>query len=468
MTVKTRFAPSPTGMLHIGGARTALFNYLFAKHNAGEFLIRIEDTDKERSTEEAIKVIMAGLDWLGLKHDAEIIYQSKRQERHKAMAEKLVAEGKAYYCYATKEELDLLRNEAMQNNTRYKYDRRWRDKDKSLAPADVKHVIRLKAPLSGVTKFNDLVQGEITIPNSDQDDLILVRADGNPTYMLAVVVDDHDMGISHVIRGDDHLTNTSKQILIYEALGFPVPKFAHISLIHGPDGKKMSKRHGATAITEYQDLGVLAEAMRNYLLRLGFSHKDAEIISDAEAIKWFDFVNVGKSPARFDQKKLEYLNSHYLKQKDDVELFKILKKEYPDLSDLEQQRLLKLIPEIKLRSVYLTDFCRSCQFLLESFIATDNLTEKAIKILSKDGSNLPGLLQKIAEIDNFTHDNLYQALQKFAEDKGLKLKIYAQLIRVALTGSHASPSIFEVMEIFGKEEVLKRLNLLSQKLEIEM
>ena len=379
--VITRFAPSPTGMLHIGGARTALFNYLFAQNQQGKFLLRIEDTDKERSTEEAITEILSSLKWLGIDYDGEIFYQSKAANRHKQIAERLVKEGKAYYCYATVEELDALRQEASKNNKRFKYDRRWREAGTKEIPSGVEPVIRIKAPLAGVTEFDDQVQGSITINNQEHDDFVILRNDGSPTYMLAVVVDDHDMGITHIIRGDDHLTNCSKQILLYEALGWEKPVFAHIPLIYGQDGRKMSKRHGATAVSEYKNMGYLAIAMRNYLLRLGFSHGDDEIITDEQAIAWFNLQNLGKSPARFDIKKLNNLNGHYLRETSDKILLEHIINNIGELSEIELERLVKLIPELKIRSITLNDLVYSAKFIKEDFMILDELTDKAKVIL---------------------------------------------------------------------------------------
>ena len=313
MSVVTRFAPSPTGFLHIGGARTALFNRLFARHHGGRYLVRIEDTDRERSTKEAIGAIFDGLSWLGLMGDEEPVFQSTRQERHAAMARELLARGGAYPCYATAEELAEMRERARAEGRSVRYDGRWRDRDPSEAPPGVKPVIRLKAPQEGETVIDDLVQGEVRFANSQLDDMVLLRSDGTPTYMLSVVVDDHDMGITHVIRGDDHLNNAARQTQLYLALGWEPPRFAHVPLIHGPDGAKLSKRHGALSVGAYREMGFLPEAMRNYLLRLGWAHGDEEIILDEQAIAWFGLEAVGRSPARFDMQRLTNLNAHYLR-----------------------------------------------------------------------------------------------------------------------------------------------------------
>lgn len=456
--IVTRFAPSPTGMLHIGGARTALFNYLFAKANSGKFLLRIEDTDKERSTDAAKEVILEGLAWLGLDHDGEIVYQSEREARHQEMVRRLIDKGEAYYCYASKEELAELREQAMQENKRFKYDRRWRDRDASEAPAGVEPVVRIKAPIDGVTKFKDLIQGEITIPNDDLDDFIIQRSDGSPTYMFAVVVDDHDMEISHVIRGDDHLANVAKQMLVYNAFGWDMPEFAHIPLIYGEDGKKLSKRHGATSVTEFRDMDYLPVAMRNYLLRLGFSHGDDEIISDSQAVEWFNLGSVGKSPARFDYKKLDSLNSHYFHQIDNKELIaQIQQKLVRDLSKEELRRFEALMSELKVRARNFEELFLSSKFLLEDFDLKNSLSENALKIVNDNRDLLVPLVSFVEGIADFAHDALYEGCKAFAEDNGYKMKNVAGVIRSALTASHISPSIFEVMEILGKEEVVTRL-----------
>ena len=457
--VKVRFAPSPTGMLHIGSARTALFNYLFARHNGGEYLLRIEDTDKARSTKEAEAEILASMNWLGLNADKDPIYQSKRESRHKEVVAQLLAENKAYHCYATKEELDELRETAIKNKQRFKYDNRWRERNPNEAPAGITPVVRIKAPLNGHTKFNDLVQGEIKVNNEEIEDFIILRSDGTPTYMLAVVIDDIDMAITHVIRGDDHLSNTPKQIILYNALIATCPEFAHIPLIYGADGKKMSKRHGATAASEYQELGYLPEAMRNYLLRLGFSHGDDEIISDADAISWFNFTNVGKSPARFDFKKLDNLNAHYLKHKNNDELMFFLAAQYPDLTELEKSRINKLLDEIKARAKNLIELKHAILFLRENFGERLTLTDKAQKDIAKLVDQQIKIIDFYKEIDSFKHDNLYEKTKIFAEQEDIKLKFIAAFLRAKLTGSHVSPSIFEIMELLGRDEVLKRLSM---------
>ncbi len=456
MTNIVRFAPSPTGMLHIGGARTALFNYLFARSTSGKYLLRIEDTDKARSTKEAEQEILESLSWLGLSPDEEPLYQSASEERHIEVAKQLLASGKAYKCYATKEELQQLREEAQNNNQRFKYDRRWRERDEVEAPQDVEPVIRIKAPLTGVTKFTDRVQGKITIKNEEQDDFIILRADGTPTYMLAVVVDDHDMGVTHIIRGDDHLTNAAKQILIYEALGWQVPEFVHIPLIYGADGKKMSKRHGATAVSEYKELGYLPEALRNYLLRLGFAHGDAEIISDAQAIEWFNLEALGKSPARFDFKKLDNLNAHYFRETPDSELIEYIDKHYGGLDPEEQRRMQALLAELKNRATNYESLASATKFLRLDF-KIENLEDKAAKQLQESNIYAEKIIAHLENQQDFTHQALYESCKVFAEEAEIKFKQVAAFIRIGLTGSHISPSIFEIMEVLGKDEVLRRL-----------
>lgn len=463
MKVVTRFAPSPTGYLHIGGARTALFNWLFARHHGGKFLLRIEDTDRERSTKDAIDAILDGLDWLGLEWDDREYYQFSRAKRHKEVAEQLVKEGKAYYCYCSKEELEVMRANAQAAKQPFKYDGTWRDRDPSEAPKGAKPVVRLKAPLEGETVIEDKVQGRVVVPNKDLDDMVLLRSDGTPTYMLAVVVDDHDMGITHVIRGDDHLTNASRQKLLFDALGWDVPIFAHIPLIHGPDGAKLSKRHGALGVEAYRDMGYLAETMRNYLLRLGWSHGDDEIISTEQAIEWFGLENVGKSPSRFDMKKLDNLNGHYIREADNgrlvTEVTKLLTKNTGKrLSDDAHRYITDMMNELKSRAKTLPELADSAGFLtLDKPI---EFTDKAKSLLNDDGKALLAeIIAEFEKVDNFTHDNLHLAMQGFCERKELKLGAVMGVVRAAITGSHMSPSMFKVLEVFGKDESLRRLKV---------
>jgi len=383
MSVVVRFAPSPTGYLHIGGARTALFNWLYARHCRGRYLLRIEDTDRARSTEAAIQAIFDGLEWLELMPDEPPVFQSQRIERHREVAERLLAEGKAYYCWCSPEELEEMRARARAEKRPVRYDRRCRERDPASAPADVRPVVRLKMPIEGETVIEDLVQGTVRIANEQLDDMILLRSDGTPTYMLSVVVDDHDMGITHVIRGDDHLTNAFRQYQLYRAMGAPVPAFAHIPLIHGPDGAKLSKRHGALSVIEYREMGILPEAMRNYLMRLGWSHGDQEIISTEEAIAWFDIRDVGRSPARFDMNKLLSLNAHYLREKPDAELVRLvlprLEAAGIRVEDAARQRLEAGMAGLKLRARTLVELAEAARIYVQPRPVP--LTAKAAKLL---------------------------------------------------------------------------------------
>ncbi len=461
MTVVTRFAPSPTGFLHIGGARTALFNWLFAKHHGGRFLLRIEDTDRARSTPEAVEAIFDGMQWLGLEWEGEPIMQFARSPRHAEVAHQLLAEGKAYYCYCTPEELQTMRDEAKAAGKPIRYNGYWRDRSASEAPEGVAPVIRLKAPQSGETVINDLVQGEVRIANEQLDDMILLRGDGTPTYMLSVVVDDHDMGITHVIRGDDHLTNAFRQTQLYRAMGWDVPAFAHIPLIHGPDGAKLSKRHGALGAETYRDMGYLPEAMRNYLLRLGWGHGDDEIISTEQAIEWFDLNGVGRSPSRFDFTKLANLNGHYLRQADNERLVGLLtpfieKSLSVPLGDEGRKRLLDGMNGLKERAKTLVELADSALFYIRPRPLP--LDEKAEKILDQAARQL---LSEIADglksLPSWNKEELEGYIRALAEKKSEKLGKLAQPLRAALSGSNVSPPVFEVMEILGKQESLARI-----------
>ena len=453
MTVITRFAPSPTGLLHIGSARTALFNYLFAKHHNGRFLLRIEDTDKKRSTSEATKAILDGLNWLGLKYDGTPFYQSQREERHKEIALELLKKGQAYYCYTSTEELASLRQEAEKNSKVFRFQSPWRDKQPSQS-ISAKPVIRIKSPIEGFSLIQDRVQGEVKVTNSELDDMIILRSDGTPTYNLAVVVDDHDMGITHVIRGDDHLNNAFRQKIIYQAMDWSVPEFAHIPLIHGSDGAKMSKRHGATGVMEYKEMGYLPEALRNYLLRLGWSHGDAEIISDEQAIQWFNLEKIGRSPARFDFDKLNNLNKHYLKELNSDKLLELL-----DLqSSKNKEKLARALNFIKERANHLNDLKEAVKVYEDNF--TQDLAEKDQNILLEKENLLQELRKIIAEITDFNHDNIKNSLSNYAEKNGLKMKDFGPALRIILTFSSSSAGgIFEIMEILGQKETLRRLDL---------
>ena len=460
MTVITRFAPSPTGFLHIGGARTALFNWLYAKHHGGQFYLRIEDTDRERSTPEATAAILDGLKWLGLDWEGDAVYQYARAARHADVAHELIKHGKAFKCYATQDEIEAFRKA----NPNAKFRSPWRDAPPSFPPAsegDVRggntpYVIRLKAPLEGETVVDDKVQGRVTVKNSEMDDMVMLRSDGTPTYMLAVVVDDHDMGITQVIRGDDHLTNTFRQLMIYNAMGWEAPSFAHIPLIHGADGAKLSKRHGAIGVEVYRDMGYLPEAIRNYLLRLGWGHGDDEMISTAQAIEWFDLDGVGKSPSRFDYAKLDNLNGHYIREADDVRLVDLIIPRLGTVSDAGKALLLRGMNGLKQRAKTLVELAESAAF----YVATRplNLDDKARDILEKGGRDtLRTLLPKFEAISDWKHDALEQVCREYAESAGVKLGWVAQPLRAALSGKTVSPGVFEVMEVLGKEESLGRL-----------
>ncbi len=453
MSVITRFAPSPTGFLHIGGARTALFNWLFARHYGGKFLLRIEDTDRSRSTQEAIDAILKGLQWLGLDWDNDPVFQNSNATRHVEIARTLLNEGKAYYCYCSPKELAEMKDLAKTEGRPPIYDGRWRDRDPSHAPSDRKPVIRLKMPRNGHTEIHDSVQGMVTVQNNQLDDMILVRSDGTPTYMLAVVVDDHDMKVSHVIRGDDHLTNTFRQKQLYESLGWPAPSFSHIPLIHGQDGAKLSKRHGALGVEAYQGMGFLPEALRNYLARLSWSHGDEEIFSTQKAIEWFDGSSIGKSSARFDMVKLTNLNGHYLKTSSNERLLSILQETYSISSPLQSTRILHGLTGLKERSKTLIELWESAQIYI--WDTPISYTEKALKFLSNKDF-LKQLMDKMLQVSIWEEASLHEWAKDFAEANSLKLGAVAQPIRAALTGSTVSPSVFEVAAIIGRDLTKKR------------
>jgi len=459
MTVVTRFAPSPTGYLHIGGARTALFNWLFARHHGGKYLLRIEDTDRERSTEAAIKAIIDGLHWLGLDPDEPPVFQSARAERHAEVARELLAKGNAYYCYATPEELEEMRATAKAEGRPIRYDGRWRDRDPADAPPGVKPVIRLKAPQEGETAVEDRVQGLVTVANAQLDDMVLLRANGTPTYMHSVVVDDHDMGITHVIRGADHLTNTFRQVQLYRACGWEPPVFAHVPLIHGPDGAKLSKRHGALGVEAYREMGYLPEALRNYLLRLGWAHGDAEIISTDQAIEWFDLDEVGRSPSRFDFAKLDNLNAHYIREaSNDRLLEEILPRLTAKLGPIDEagaSRVLRGMASLKNRARTLVDLAKSAEIYVRGRPVLPD--EKAVKILTPEARARLGRLASAFTGVAWSGPELEAAARRLADAEGLKLGDVAQPLRAAVTGSAVSPPIFEVLEILGPEESLARI-----------
>ncbi len=466
MTVVTRFAPSPTGFLHIGGARTALFNWLYARARGGKMLLRIEDTDRERSTQAAIDAILDGLKWLGIEWDGDTIYQFARSARHREVVETLLAAGHAYRCYTSPEELTQMREAARRDGRTKLYDGRWRDRDPSEAPLGVKPTVRLKAPLVGETVIEDQVQGRVVWQNENLDDLVLLRSDGSPTYMLAVVVDDHDMAVTHVIRGDDHLTNAARQKQIYDALGWPVPVMAHIPLIHGPDGSKLSKRHGALGIDAYRAMGYLPAALRNYLVRLGWAHGDQEIFSTEEMIAAFDLPQIGRSPARFDFAKLENLDGHYIRQSDAAELLAAIERLLPHIAEgtalaakltpVLRQQLLAAMPSLKERAKTLLDIIDGARFLFAD--RPIPLDDKAGALLTPDArSLLADIAAQLAGVEPWTTEATEQAVRMFAEQKGAKLGAVAQPLRAALTGRTTSPGIFEVLTVLGKPESLARL-----------
>jgi glutamyl-tRNA synthetase len=465
--VVTRFAPSPTGFLHIGGARTALFNWLYAKHFGGRFLLRIEDTDRERSTQAAVDAIIDGLRWLGLDWDDEAISQFQRADRHREVAHQLLASGGAYRCYASTEELDEMREKARLEGRPMRYDGRWRDRDPSEAPPGVAPVIRLRARQEGETVIDDAVQGKVVFANKDLDDLVLLRSDGNPTYMFAVVVDDHDMAVTNIIRGDDHLTNAARQTQIYQALGWNVPAMAHIPLIHGPDGAKLSKRHGALGVDAYRAMGYLPEALRTYLARLGWSHGDKEFFTTEELIAAFDLSSVGRSPSRFDYAKLENVNGHYMRAASDDALFKALIDTLPylaggpevaaKLGEGKRAPLRAAIPGLKERAKTLVELIDGAAFL---FAARPlKMDAKAEEILARAGRlHLQNLLPRLAALKDWTAASAEDVVRAYAEKQGAKLGVVAQPLRAALTGRSTSPGIFDVLAVLGREESLGRIS----------
>ena len=453
--VVTRFAPSPTGYLHIGGARTALFNWLYARHHGGTYLLRIEDTDRARSTEPAIAAIFDGLEWLGLAGDEPATFQFARSDRHAEVAHQLLAAGHAYRCYLTQEELAARREAAQAERRTFRIDSEWRDADPASAPAGQPFVVRIKAPREGETVIEDLVQGRVAVNNAELDDFVLLRSDGTPTYMLAVVVDDHDMGVTHVIRGDDHLNNAFRQLAIIRHMGWPEPVYAHVPLIHGHDGAKLSKRHGALGVDAYRDeLGVLPEAMFNYLLRLGWGHGDEEIISRDQAVEWFDIANVGKSPSRFDLAKLLNLNGHYLREADDVRLAALVA---PRMSGpVDEALLARAMPVLKVRAKDLNELAANAAFLFAQRPLT--IEDKAAALLTDDARGLLGQVNtRIAAQNDWTLESLEASLKAMAEEMGLGLGKLAQPLRAALTGQTTSPGIFDVLVLLGRDESLARI-----------
>jgi glutamyl-tRNA synthetase len=465
-TIVTRFAPSPTGFLHIGGARTALFNWLYARGRGGKMLLRVEDTDRERSTQAAIDAILDGLTWLGIEWDGDTVYQFSRAARHREIVEQLLASGRAYRCYATPEELAEMREKARAEGRAKLYDGRWRDRQPGEAPSGAKPAIRLRAPVTGETVIEDQVQGRVVWQNENLDDLVLLRGDGTPTYMLAVVVDDHDMNVTHIIRGDDHLTNAARQKQIYDALGWEVPVMAHIPLIHGPDGSKLSKRHGALGVDAYRAMGFLPAALRNYLVRLGWAHGDQEIFSTEEMIAAFDLPQIGRSPARFDFAKLENLNGHYIRTSRDEDLVAEIERLLPHIAqgtelaakltpDL-RARLIVAMPGLKERAKTLIELIESARFLYAD--RPLQLDEKAAGILNSDSRAMIGtLMPALSAIEEWSAQATEEAVRAFSEQRGLKLGAVAQPLRAALTGKTTSPGIFDVLAVLGKPESLARL-----------
>jgi len=462
--IVARFAPSPTGYLHIGGARTALFNWAFARHVGGKMLLRIEDTDRERSTDAAVGALLDGLSWLGVTWDEEPIFQFARAPRHAEVAHELLARGQAYYCYCTPEELEKMREDARAAGKPPRYNGYWRDRDPAEAPAGVKPVIRIKAPLSGEIVVDDHVQGKVVFKTENLDDFIILRSDGTPTYMLAVVVDDHDMDVTHIIRGDDHLTNAARQIIIYNGMGWEVPEMAHIPLIHGPDGAKLSKRHGALGVDAYRKLGYLPEALRNYLARLGWSHGDDEIFSTEQMVAWFSLDALNKGAARFDFVKLESVNGHYIREADPDRLYDVMvatareNDRQVDVDGLKANRgtVLKALPELQPRAKTVLELIDLAQFiyavrpLVIEPAAEEQLTPAARAMLGELGEIL-------GKLGDWSVPAIEAEARTFAEGKQLKLGKVAQPLRAALTGRIISPGIFEVMILIGKAESLSRL-----------
>ena len=461
----TRFAPSPTGFLHIGGARTALFNWLYSKHTGGKFLLRIEDTDRERSTDAAIAAIIDGLKWLELDWDGEPVMQFQRVERHREAVEELLKRGNAYRCYCTPDDLDAMRKQAEAEGKPPIYNGLWRDRDPSEAPVGVKPAIRLKTPRSGETVIEDQVQGRVVFQNENLDDLIILRSDGTPTYNLAVVVDDHDMGVTHGIRGVDHLTNAARQTQIYLGLGWDVPSFAHVPLIHGPDGAKLSKRHGALGVEAYRAMGYLPAALRNYLVRLGWSHGNEEIIPLDKMVEWFDLDGVGRSPARFDFAKLEDLNGHYIRQTPESELLDRIRQALPEMENGPElvakfaaagwDKLAAALPSLKQRAKTLKDLVDGASYVIAE--RPLQLDDKASKLLTDDARALLTTLLPRLEAADWTATSIEAEVRRFAEETGAKLGSVAQPLRAALTGRSVSPPVFDVMAVLGRDEALARI-----------
>jgi glutamyl-tRNA synthetase len=457
--IVTRFAPSPTGYLHIGGARTALFNWLYARGRGGKFLLRIEDTDRARSTPEATEAILKGLDWLGLDHDGEVVSQAAAAERHAEVAHELLARGAAYKCFSPQEEIEAFREAARAEGKSTLFQSPWRDADPATHP-DRPFVVRLRTPQDGTTVIQDQVQGDVTIRNDQLDDMVLLRSDGTPVYMLAVVVDDHDMGVTHVIRGDDHLNNAARQMGIYTAMGWDIPVWAHIPLIHGPDGKKLSKRHGALGVEEYQAMGYPAAGMRNYLARLGWSHGDDEFFNDAQAQEWFDLKGIGKSPSRFDFKKLENLSGQHIAVADDAALLHELKQylvaaHLPPLTSAQEDGMARAMYCLKDRARTFPEIIEKAEFVLTSRPIEPD--EKAAKQLDTVSRGILRLLTPQLQNVSWTRDELEAVTSRFADAHGTKFGKLAGPLRAALAGRAVTPSVFDMMLVLGRDEALARL-----------
>lgn len=457
--VVTRFAPSPTGFLHIGGARTALYNWLYARRHGGSFLLRIEDTDRARSTDAAIEAILSGIKWLGLDWDGDAVSQFDQAARHRAIAEDMLDKGTAYKCYATAEETAALRTQARENGGVFLGDM-WRDRVPDAATTDLPYSIRIKMPRDGETTIDDRVQGAVTVQNSTLDDMIILRSDGTPTYMLAVVVDDHDMEVTHVIRGDDHLNNTFRQAQIYNAMQWDLPIYSHIPLIHGSDGKKLSKRHGALGVDAYAEMGFLPAAMRNYLLRLGWSHGDDEIISTEQAIAWFNLDSVGRGPARFDFDKLDSLNAHYIRQMNPADILPMIENELENtigtnLSDIERARILRGLPSIVERAKRLPDIAEASTLYCN--MRPVSVTEKAANMLSGQGPLIRAVANELEALTDWSTEVVKAAIMSFAQARDLKMGKVMQPIRAAVTGGAPSGDLVDLLEILGQKEVLGRL-----------
>ena len=465
--VITRFAPSPTGYLHIGGARTALFNWAYARHHGGKMLLRIEDTDRERSTDAAIAAILDGMTWLGLTWDGDAVSQHSRAARHREVAGQLLASGHAYHCYCSPQELDAMRAKAEAEKRPIRYDGTWRDRPPGDAPAGVKPVIRFKSPKEGETVINDNAQGRVVFANKDLDDLVILRSDGNPTYNLSVVVDDHDMGVTHIVRGVDHLTNAARQTQIYAAMDWPVPDMTHVPLIHGPDGAKLSKRHGALGVEAYRAMGYLPAALRNYLARLGWSHGDDEIFTTEQLVEWFELGSIGKSPARFDFAKLENLNGHYIRHMGDDDLLRELIAFLPHiedgpallgkLSDAKRGQLKMAMAGLKERAKTLVELKNGAAFLFAARPLT--MDDKAKQVMADGGkAALAELIPVLTACADWNAPSLEAAVKAYAEAQALKLGKLAQPLRACLTGSSTSPPIFDVLAVLGREESMARIS----------